>query len=280
MKANLECIPCSQRQAVDAARMITDDEELQERILREVMKAILKIDWNKTPPEISRVVHQVVKEIGKNQDPYKDVKKEYNDLALRLYPELKEKTEGSDDPIMTAIKLAIAGNVIDFGAHSNFDLERTIDEVLTKEFGINDYPALLNDLKGAKNITYLGDNTGEIVFDKLLLETIISRYEIEDINFVVKAMPSLNDSTMEDALYVGMDSIPKIRFTEVGPGFERNSEEFLRILKDSDIVISKGQGNYEALSEVEDIYFMLIAKCVVITRYIGVDIGDAILKKS
>ncbi|MHA1382991.1 MAG: damage-control phosphatase ARMT1 family protein [Candidatus Helarchaeota archaeon] len=285
MKAHLDCIPCFQKQALQATRFVTDDEKTQEKILRKVITELLNADWKKTPPELARIVHGIVKQLTGEKDPYKTVKKKYNDIALKLFPDLKNMVKKSDNPLLTAAKLAIAGNVIDFGAKSNFDLKETITAVLNKDLKINHFKDFTQSLQKTKNITYILDNTGEIVFDKLLLETIIEHYPIEKIIFAVKGAPIINDATQEDAEYVGLHKFPNVEFIKVNvgipdSGLERWSQEFIKKIKQADMIISKGQGNYEALSDQSDIFFLLMAKCPVIAKDLGVNIGDTILKKS
>ena len=285
MKAKLDCIPCFQRQALEATRFVTEDIILQEKILRRVITELENMDWTGTPPEMAHIVHQIVKEECKVNDPYKDIKKQYNDIALSLYPEMKEIVNNSTDPLLSAVRLAIAGNIIDFGASSQFDLNETISKVLEKEFAINDFDKLLETLGRSRVLLYLADNTGEIVFDKILLETILNMYKINKILFGVKGAPIINDAMLEDAKYVGIQTLPEVEFIEIGidipnTGIERNSAEFLNLLNSSDIVISKGQGNYEALSKHNNIFFLLMAKCPVIADDLNVKIGDIILKKT
>ena len=285
MKVHLDCIPCFQRQALEASRFVTKDIILQEKILRRVIRELEDMDWTGTPPEMAHIVHQVVKEECKVNDPYKDVKKQYNNIALLLYPEMKEIVINSADPLLTAVRLGIAGNIIDFGASSQFDLNVTICEVLEKEIAINDFDKLLETLGRSKVLLYLADNTGEIVFDKILLETILNNYKIDKILFGVKGAPIINDAMLEDAEYVGINKLRGVEFIKIGiglpnTGVERNSKEFHDILTNSDIVISKGQGNYEALSKYGGIFFLLMAKCPVIADDLNVKIGDIILKKT
>jgi len=285
MKLHLDCIPCFQRQALQAARFVTNEVNTHERILRKVVEELIALNWERSPPELARIVHGIVKQETGEYDPYKTVKKKYNDIALKIYPDLKKMVENSDKPLLKAVKLAIAGNVIDFGVTSNFDLEGTISEVLDKELKINNYIKFVNALKTSKSISYLLDNTGEIVFDKLLLETIIDLYQINKIQFAVKGAPIINDATYDDALYVGLDKFPNVEFIKVnvgveGSGLERWSQDFLEKIRTCDIIISKGQGNYEALSDRKNIFFLLMAKCPVIASDLGVEIGDIILKKT
>ncbi len=278
MKAALDCIHCFQRQALEAARMASDDLWLHEKITREVMGKLLAMDWDKRPTEISGIVHGIVKEISGNADPYKRVKKEYNDIALKMYLGLEKIVKNSQDPIQTAVRLAIAGNVIDFAVSSEFDLDGAIDSALARKFAIDDMPALKEELESGREILYIADNAGEIVFDRLLLETILSCYSPRKIKFVVKASPVVNDVTLDDARYVGIDKIPNLEFIEVGPGLERTSGKFKEIVENN-LTISKGQGNYEALSEVETIFFLFMVKCMVVARDLEVGMGGIVLKR-
>lgn len=285
MKVKLDCIPCFQRQALEATRFVTDDIVIQEKILRRVVRELEGIDWTGTPPKMAHIVHNIVKEECEVNDPYKEIKKRYNDIALSLYPKLNEMVIKSAQPLLTAVRLAIAGNVIDFGANSQFDLNETIYNVLEKNFAINDFNKLLKTLERSKVLLFLADNSGEIVFDKILLEIILNKYKIEKILFGVKGAPIINDAMLEDAEYVGIDNLPGVELIEIGidipnTGLERNSAEFLNILNNSNIVISKGQGNYEALSNHKEIFFLLMAKCPVIADDLNVKIGDIILKKT
>jgi len=280
MKAALDCIPCIQRQALEAARMATADSNAHKRIVREAMKALLAIDWDLPPPDISRVVHGIVCEISGNEDPYREVKGRYNDVALGMYPKIRELVANSADPMGTALRLAIAGNVIDFAVSSEFDLDGAIEAALTRGFTIDNSTTFLDKLEKSRRILYLSDNAGEIVFDKLLLETILSRYGQKDVVLVVKSAPIINDATLEDALYVGMDKIPGIEFLGVGPGLERTSSAFRQIIEKSDLTISKGQGNYEALSDVKGIFFLFMAKCAVLARTLDVKKGSIVLWRS
>jgi uncharacterized protein with ATP-grasp and redox domains len=283
MKLNLDCIPCFQRQALQAARFISNDEKLQEKVLREVVKELLESDWESTPPELAHKIHSIVKRVTNENDPYKDVKRESNDLVLRMYPELKETVKSSRDPLRTAVRLAIAGNIIDFGVVQKFNLEETIKEVLKKKFAIDDYMLLKEKLENSETLLFFVDNSGEIGLDKLLVETFLETKKFKKIDFVVKGGPIINDATLEDAVYVGLDSLPNSEFLvisngEEGTGPERSSQDVKRWISEHDLVISKGQGNYEGLSERNGLFFMLMAKCPIIASDIGVKVGDIILK--
>jgi uncharacterized protein with ATP-grasp and redox domains len=284
MKLNLDCIPCFQRQALQAVRFISDDEELHQKVLREVTKKLLESNWESTPPQLAHEVHKIVKRITKENDPYKEVKRESNDSVLKMYPALKEQVEESNDPLRTAVRLAIAGNIIDFGPLQKFNLEETINAVLKKKFAIDDYETLKKKLEDAENLLFFTDNAGEIVLDKLLVETFLKAKKHEKIRFVVKGGPIINDATLEDAIYIGLCDLPtNVEFLtlsngEAGTGPERSSQTVKRWIKKHDLVISKGQGNYEGLSEHNGLFFMLMAKCPVIASDLSVEVGDIILK--
>ena len=283
MKLNLDCIPCFQRQALQAVRFISDDEKLHERVLREVAKKLLESNWDLTPPELAHQVHSIVKRITNENDPYKKVKKESNDLVLKIYPELKQKVKKSRDPLRTAVRLAIAGNIIDFGVPQEFNLEKTIREVLKKKFAIDDYKKLEEKLKDAETLLFFVDNAGEIGLDKLLVETFLETKKLKKINFVVKGGPIINDATLEDAVYMGLDGLPNSEFLtisngEVGTGPARSSQTVKRWIREHDLVVSKGQGNYEGLSEHDGLFFMLMVKCPIIASDLGVEVGDIIVE--
>ena len=283
MKVNLDCIPCFQRQALQAVRFISDDEKLQERVLREVAKKLLESNWDVTPPELAHQVHSIVKKITNENDPYKEVKRESNDLILKIYPELKENVKKSREPLRTAVRLAIAGNIIDFAVLQEFNLKETIREVFEKNFVIDDYQKLKEKLKDAETLLFFVDNAGEIGLDKLLVETFLEAKKLEKISFVVKGGPIINDATLEDAVYMGLDGLPNSEFLtisngEAGTGPARSSQMVKRWIKEHDLVISKGQGNYEGLSEHHGLFFMLMVKCPIIASDLGVKVGDIILE--
>ena len=283
MKLHLDCIPCFQRQALQAVRFLSDDEKLHEKVLREVAKKLLESNWESTPPELAHEVHRIVKRLTNEKDPYKEAKKESNDIVLKMYPALKEKVGASNDPLRTAVRLAIAGNIIDFGPLQGFNLEEVIGEVLKKKFAIDDYEKLKEKLKDAETLLFFADNAGEIGFDKLLIETLLEAKSFEKIAFVVKGGPIINDATLEDAAYIGLCDLPKTEFLrlsngEAGTGPERNAQEVKRWIRKHDLVISKGQGNYEVLSENDGLFFLLMAKCPVIASDLGVEVGDIVLK--
>ena len=285
MRLSLDCIPCFQRQALQAMRFVTKDEVLHEEALRAVMRELLSLRWEATPPELARRVHRLVRRYSGSADPYLEVKRQSNLQAMGIYPEAKKLVRQSTDPLETAVRLSIAGNVMDFGASSSFDLEATIGDVLHREFAINDLERLRGELGDAKSILYFLDNAGEAVFDRLLMETILELHPVEQVDFVVKGGPVLNDVTEEDAREAGLDTLGRVRFLKItngdpGTGPSRRSREVRGWILGHDLVISKGQGNYEEMSEIGGIFFLLMAKCPLIARDLNVQIRDIVIKRS
>ena len=264
---------------MEASKMATKNRTKQEKALKNVLSELGKTSLKgKTPSDISHKIHPIVRKVTGNKDPYKKLKDEYNRKALKMYPSLKRKVAESKDRLLTATKLAIAGNIIDFGPGSKFDLEKTIEEVLVQDFDIDHFNRFRKALQKSEKILYLGDNTGEIVFDRILLEELKDK----EITFVVKGGPIINDATIEDAKFADIDKIAEIKTVsngDPGTGVERKSKKFINFLKSVDVVISKGQGNYESLSEVDaNIFFLLKVKCPAIAKDIGVKIGGIVVK--
>ena len=282
MKTYLDCFPCIVRQALESARMATNNEILQREILNSVFKELPKIPQTVTPPEIAVTVHRIIKKVSGNKDPYKKVKEKFNKKALQLYSDLKQRINKSDNHLLTAAKLAIAGNIIDFGVGgSNFDLNQNIKEVLSSNLAIDHFNKFKDDILSSSSVLYIGDNAGEIVFDRILIEE-IKKCSEADIFFVVRGEPILNDATIEDAKFVGIDKVAKV----ISDGYDapaillsNSSKELKKAFDSADMVIAKGQGNYETLNEVKgNIYFLLKAKCLVLAKDIKSNLGDNILK--
>jgi len=259
--------------------MITSDEEKIHQILSEVSLTLPKIPFKATPPEIGREVYRIISRITGNKDPYREIKERCIHQALSLYPELKKLINSSKNRLKTAVRLSIAGNIIDFGANADFDLEKDIKTILNQDFGINHYQEFCDKLHKARKILYLADNAGETVFDRLLIEELH-----KPVIYAVREKPIINDATREDAILSGVDKIAEILSSGCdAPGtiLRFCSDDFLKVFKSSDLIISKGQGNYECLSEEDrPIFFLLKTKCHVIARDIGVKEGSIILMKS
>ncbi len=284
MKSHLECIPCFIKQSLEAARMVTDDEGIQTKVLQEVMKHLQTISFTESPPKLSREIHKIIREVTGSKDPYRQVKNTSNEIAKKKYSHLKEIVSESNDPLLMAVKLSIVGNVIDFGTTNRFDVNSMIDNAIKQEIDASSYLQFTQTLDQSETILFLADNAGEIFYDRLLLEELIKKQK--QITYVVKANPIINDALTEDAKFAGIDRYAKVIACDSGqnlssPGILLSyaSEQFLKIFESSDMILSKGQGNYEGLSEINrDIYFMLVVKCPLVAQDIEGEIGKLILK--
>lgn len=278
MKTYLDCYPCFLKQALGAARRAGASEELQQEILLTVMNDLQSLPSGVTPPEMAYKIHKSVRQKTNTIDPYKQAKDQATQEALALYPELKNKVRTASDPLEMAVRIAIAGNIIDLGVTDDYDIKATLDRVLTQSFAINDLPALRKQIEECSSILYLADNAGETVFDRILIEQVD-----KPVTYVVKAGPIINDATREDAIAAGIDQVTElIDNGSQAPGtlFEQCSESFLHRFQQAELIIAKGQANYESLSEYSaPLFFLLQAKCNVIARDLGVIETDIILKQ-
>ncbi|AEF94227.1 protein of unknown function DUF89 [Desulfotomaculum nigrificans CO-1-SRB] len=279
MKAYIDCVHCYLKQAVTCMTLAEVNEDRQHEILFELMDNIKKMDRNNTPAENSTEILLKVYRLLGNSDPYKEAKQYSNDLALKIYPKLKELLEQSDDRLYDALKIAVAGNIIDMGINRTFDINESLKYSLRVGFSRDNYDLFVKKLQQVDEVVILGDNSGEIVFDKILVEELVRMGK--KIIYVVKDSPILNDATMDDAIYVGMDKIARVITTGsnyLGAPLNRVSPTLLNLLQQAKLVISKGQANFESLEQEEiaknKIFFLLKIKCDGVGRVAGAKLGD------
>jgi len=296
MKTYLDCIPCFFKQALDAAQLAGANKATQKKILKVLSKEVLKFDLKECPTAMGRILYKLVRQITGRQDPFKEIKQKSNEFALSLYPRLKKKVETSKDRLLAALELAIAGNIIDYGIKKvgqekrglapffESEIERLFtgeDRIIRKESkALFAYPAFKRNLKKARRILYIGDNAGEIVFDRILIEEMKDK----EIIYVVRGGPIINDALAEDAVFCGIDKYARIVSSGCdAPGtiLKFCTGNFRKIFKEAEFIISKGQGNFEALSgQRRPIFFLFKAKCPVVAKYLGCKLGDIILKRA
>jgi uncharacterized protein with ATP-grasp and redox domains len=280
METYLDCVPCIIEQTIKAARDLTQDLSKQEILVQNVLKTLSNISYNQSPPYLGKEVHRVIRMILDNPDPYLKLKRDFNRLGKELYPSLRERVNHSADRFADAVKLAIAGNIIDFGPQHPFELMETIDKVLLTKPVIDYTEDLKNDIELASTILYLGDNAGETFFDRILIE----EFPRVEIYYAVRGSPVINDAMSEDAYFAGLDQVTNVISNgSDAPGtiLEDCSEEFKNIFARADLVIAKGHGNYETLNDVKGkkLYFLLMVKCTIIARDLGCSMGDFVVKK-
>lgn len=277
MRTYLDCIPCFMDQALRAGRIATNDEKKIKKLLDSIGALIKDVPMENTPPETGEIIYRKIRDITGVNDPYKHIKESNINEALFLYPELKEIVRKSDNRLLTAIRIAIAGNVIDLGMSKEFNIVEDVRKILKQDFAILDFNEFVKHLGKAKSVLYLGDNAGESVFDKILIE------ELEKpVTYAVRDIPVINDVTLEDAIDSGLDKVAEIISSGTSaPGtiLDLCNDAFLERFNNADLIISKGQGNYEGLSNTHrSLFFLLKAKCSVIAKNIGVEEGDIVLK--
>jgi len=283
MRTYLDCIPCFLRQALGAARLVSDDPDLHQRVLRSVLFAVARMDLGQAPPAMAREIHQIIRSASGDEDPYRGVKASSNRLVLGLLPQLRHRVASSSDPLQTAIRLAIAGNVIDYGVRSDLTEEhvrRSIDWSLGARLDTETLEALRSEIGSAGSILYLADNAGEIVCDRLLIELL----PLERVVLAVKGSPVINDATLADAVAAGLTELVQVvdNGSDVpGTILSLCSEAFRRSFSEADLVIAKGQGNYETLNDADRrVYLLFKAKCPVIARDVGHEVGELVITRT
>ena len=289
MRTYLDCYPCFLRQALHAARMAGADEHQQQVVLDLVLDLLRQIEPSSTPPEIGDQVHRLVRQEVSDDDPYRAIKEASTRHAQSLYPRMKALLVEADDPLDVAVRLSIAGNIIDAAPDREYDLWDTVERVLVQPFAIDDGGAFREALArvdqgvGTTPVLYLADNAGETVFDRVLIEAL----DIP-VTYAVKGGPTLNDATREDALAAGVDQVAEVVSTgSDAPGTVLDrargracSDEFRRLYDNAELVIAKGQANYETLSEEgPKVFCLLQTKCPVIARDVGVPVGSIVLSQ-
>lgn len=287
MRARVECIPCYLRQAISAMNKAgVTNEEQQVKVLYGLMKVIPTFDISTTSAENSTYVLQYVSKTLGIRDPFLKAKKEANQLAMAMIEGVRERIARSESPLFTAIRAAVAGNIVDLGIMDSYDLDGTLEDAFRSDFAICDLEEFEELIKRGGEVLYIGDNTGEIVFDRLLVEELRKRGL--SVTFAVKGEPILNDATMEDAIEVGMDKVARV--ISNGNGFlgtmlNHCSKEFLKALEEAHIVIAKGQANYESLEGTaiagDKTFFLLKMKCPLVAETVpGTKVGDMVFLRN
>ncbi|MBM3705214.1 MAG: DUF89 family protein [Actinobacteria bacterium] len=277
MKIYLECIPCHIRSAINSAMLLTDDVEKINRTIKEVLLKASEFMSYKNLFEIYYDIQTIVKKNIPDGDPYRQFKEEFNEICLSVSSELKKRIEDSGDWFDTALRICLAGNSIDVMQGKRMtrkSLLNAIDNAVLQPVDNAALNRLKSGIEKASNILFIGDNAGEIVFDRIFIEFLNQKFNKEGkITYVVRGGPTLNDSTIEDAEMVGMRKVAAVITTGADMPvayFPKCSEQFISAYKNADLVISKGQGNLEALlEENKNIFFLLKIKCDVIAKFLG-----------
>ncbi|MBN1563755.1 MAG: DUF89 family protein [Anaerolineae bacterium] len=277
MKTAPECIVCFMKQALLASQHMTDSTEDKVNVLKRAAECIPAVDAEKSPPENVTPLIKAVRSYFGVDDPYREEKQRYNDLALSVYDTLVAYVQNSPDTLEAAARVAAMGNIMDLGIFAHVDVVEAVTQVQATTWAINHLDQLKQDLVFAQRILYLGDNAGEIVFDRLLVEALSP----QSVTFAVKSGPVINDVTRTDARQSGMDQVATIIETGcdyLGAPFDLCSLEFRAAFESADVIIAKGMANFETLSDVDaNIYFILKVKCPAVARETGIAEGSLVL---
>ena len=272
-----ECVPCLVRAATEMIYRCYDNHDDMMESSRRVLKLIAGKDFGVTPVEISDDMNCLIREETGNFDPYLEMKRQKNRRALEVLPKVRKQVKNYSIPFMGALLAAAAGNILDQVAGDLSRMEESLDNAFERGFVLDSYDEFCRLLEKAKNVLYVADNSGEIVFDRLPVEMI---HEMgKKITFCVRGGPAVDDALEEDWRAAGLDSFSKLvttGSTALGCPWNRMGDEFKTAFKNADLIIAKGMGNYETLGHIEDnrLFIVLMAKCRRVAEPLKVRVGD------
>ena len=283
MNIDNACVECIINQSRRVTEAIRADNVLSRRMVERVETLGEQFDFTKSPPEVASYVYEQMAEIAGMDDLYEELKAHATEKAKTFIPQLHQELENSSDKLLTAIKIAVAGNVIDLAAEVTFDLNEEMEKIFETNFAHDDMDQLESALEKASTLLYIGDNVGEHIFDYLCVETLQELYPRLEISYMVRGNPIINDVTMLEAEEAGFDRLCNLVDSGVNtPGFayERANEASKKLFDESDLVITKGMGNYECLSPSPrtNLCYLLKVKCNVVANSLGQSVGDIICK--
>lgn len=282
MEATTECTSCFVRQGTEAVSLAVGDPAAREPLLREVRRLAAAPDVSRPPAVLGQAVHRAVRRMSGDDDPYREVKHRFNRLVLGLLPELEELVNRSPDPLKAAVTLAVAANIIDFGAGGALDPAVVLDRLrgCCEVPLVGEFREFAEVVPRARRILYLTDNAGEIAVDRLLVEALGPTR----VTVGVRGHAVINDATLADAQEVGLRDVARV----IGNGndapgtmLDQCSPEFLREFGRADLIVAKGQANFETLSDVPaDIFFLFMVKCPVVAAHTGLPPGTHVIRRA
>ncbi|MBN2108533.1 MAG: DUF89 family protein [Deltaproteobacteria bacterium] len=291
MKTYIECIPCFFRQAIEAADVIGVSDKKKKEIINQIAHSIPAFPLTATPPEMGQIIYKIVRTVTGNKDPYLSLKQKSHEQTMNKYGLFMNKINKSRNKLLTAVELAIAGNIIDFGVKNSLNIQAEIEKILHREEreikNENEkcfqYTLFIKKLAAAHKILYLADNVGETVFDKILLEQIKKKYPEKEICYAVRGFPVLNDALETDAYNAEINNYARIinnGYDAPGTILKKSSIAFQKTFKAADLIISKGQGNFESLSGKKGypVFFLFMVKCPIVAKHLDCEVGNIILK--
>lgn len=280
MRIGTDCIACAFNHAVSASKIASEDLTVQNSMIKDILITLSNFESYTYAPELFKMVHVITHNHSGNKDIYRSLKDLHIRKALDIYPLLEAFVQSKEDPLYWSTKTAAAGNIIDLGVYSEIDFLKTLEEELNKEFSVNNYTLFKQSISKAKKLLIIADNAGETVFDRILIKALKGL----DITYAVRDVPIINDATIEDAYaseITGVNRIISSGSTIPGTIISDCSQEFQQIFYDSDVVISKGLGNFETLPKNDrEIFFVFKAKCPRIAHLFNIELGGYVLKSS
>ncbi len=278
------CVECIINQSRRVGETLRLSEERVKELVAVTTKMSASFSFHKTPPEVATPVYRELAKIVGKKDLYDEVKRHSTQKALSLLPRLEKELQNAQNPFITALKIAVAGNVIDLASEVSFDLDEELEKIFHTDFAEDDSDSLHNTLQSAKNVVVLGDNAGEHVFDKLFVKTLQKLFPHIEFYYFVRGEPIINDVTYDEAIAIGFEKVCTVIDSGVPtPGFvyDLATNEAKKLFDTADAVISKGMGNYECLtpSHKSPIFFLLKVKCSVVAASLGLEVGDLVCKK-
>ncbi len=281
MNMKPDCLVCLFNQTLRVTKALNCDDRCSKEVLDKAAIVISKFDLNMTPPEAAAILYPKISEVVGKEDVYEAKKIESTNRAFEFLDFVLEKINSSKDDVDAALRAAVAGNVIDFATEVMFDIKNEIETIFEADFAIDEKSLFKQKLKNAKTLMVIGDNVGEHVFDKVMMEILFDFNPNLDIYYVVRGKPIINDVTVSDAKSIDIDKIAQIVDSGVDtPGFvyERANEETKKLFNEADLILAKGMGNYECMEQIKDdrIFYLFKVKCSVVANKIGKKIGDLI----
>ena len=278
MNLNLNCILCNLKQVITVTDLVKLDSNSKEVVMRDVLGYLHDTNYKRSNPEVIKGTWDIITKHINNPNPYSEIKSYYNRQVINIADNIRKLINQSDDKFNIALKIAITANLIDFAASHTFDEKTLLNKINTineQSMPIDDSKKIYEKLKTAKTLLYLGDNCGEIVIDKIFIEYISLIFPNIKVYFGVRGEPIVNDVTVEDANMVQMQEVAEVISNgdgALGTVIERTSANFKEVFYKADVIIAKGQGNYESLSEIDrnHIFFLFMAKCDVVASSLNV----------
>jgi uncharacterized protein with ATP-grasp and redox domains len=279
MRTTLDCLPCFLHQGLALARVIDPaDERLHRGIVRAWAGWLAQADLEPPPPALAARLYALAGEISGREDPFQEIKREANTRLMELYPRLEKRVAEHEDPLLAALGFSIIGNYIDEGVKFDYDWQLALDQEGFDGLGNHDYKTFQAGLHQGANVFVIGDNAGEIVTDKLLVSRLLEKGC--RVQYAVRGGAVINDATYADAREVGMTRMCRVLTTgTAAPGalLDECSAEFRQALDQADMVVSKGQGNFEALGgRYPGVFFAFKVKCEPVSRYLEVPMGRSV----